>query len=316
MKFSSLLILPFILMPSVAFSAIDDFSRTLYTGMHGEDVRALQKFLNTDTETRVAISGSGSLGNESDFFGPGTKRALVKFQEKYKEEVLKPFGLISGTGVFGIKTRDKVNALAKQKLSILNQKVTVTPAPIIPKGEVIVMFPSQYSGKAGTMITLSGTGFTATDNTIYFSSKYAVIGATSWNGEAITFRIPNIPKGIYDVFVKNVRGDSNKSAWFVVTDGVTREPKIDSLTPEKIKLGETVLVNGSGFLPEGNIIQYGAGIIKNISSNTGYSITFSPPHNILVATTTNSIKKIELPIWVYVVNENGVSNGKSFILEI
>lgn len=114
------------------------FLRTLKMGMTGEDVRELQKFLNTDTETRVSLSGAGSLGNETNYFGPATHRALIAFQEKHRTEILSPLGLTQGTGVFGLKTR--VLVLSKNKkdaaqniaatLSLRSSLVTPTQTPI------------------------------------------------------------------------------------------------------------------------------------------------------------------------------------------
>ncbi len=98
----------------VALSATEgDFSRTLSVGMRGHDVRMLQVALNRDPETRVANVGVGSQGYESDYFGPATKMAVVRFQEKYRTEVLTPVGLLRGTGVFGQKTRAKVLAISQ-----------------------------------------------------------------------------------------------------------------------------------------------------------------------------------------------------------
>src|SRR3989344_4097459 len=70
------------------------FLRTLKMGMYGEDVRELQKFLNTDRDTQVSLSGAGSPGSETIYFGPATRRAVVVFQEKHREEILAPLGLI------------------------------------------------------------------------------------------------------------------------------------------------------------------------------------------------------------------------------
>lgn len=95
--------------PAITLASTNVFNRTLLLGMKGEDVRKLQKFLNVNLETRIAGLGMGSPGNETDYFGLGTMRALIKFQEKYRAEILTPFGLIQGTGIWGVKTRDKAN---------------------------------------------------------------------------------------------------------------------------------------------------------------------------------------------------------------
>src|SRR3989344_3714088 len=77
------------------------WSRNLTTGSTGDDVMKLQKFLNSDSATLVASSGAGSPGNETSTFGPATKGAVVKFQNKYASETLAPIGFSSGTGYFG-----------------------------------------------------------------------------------------------------------------------------------------------------------------------------------------------------------------------
>lgn len=71
-------------------------TRDLEFGMRHEDVRALQKLLNGKGFT-VAITGGGSLGNETVYFGPATKRALIKFQQAQK--------ITPAAGYFGPKTR-------------------------------------------------------------------------------------------------------------------------------------------------------------------------------------------------------------------
>lgn len=55
-------------------------SDDLEFGARGEDVRFLQKLLNTHGFT-VASSGGGSPGNETTYFGPATRDALIHFQK-------------------------------------------------------------------------------------------------------------------------------------------------------------------------------------------------------------------------------------------
>lgn len=111
-----------LLVPAPLFAA--ELTRTLTFGMHGQDVRALQQFLNTDSETRIAETGAGSPGNETDYFGVATKRALIKFQEKYHSDILAPINLTRGTGIFGERTRAKVMAT-----KTIAQKVASTKTP-------------------------------------------------------------------------------------------------------------------------------------------------------------------------------------------
>ncbi|MCE9541862.1 peptidoglycan-binding protein [Candidatus Kaiserbacteria bacterium] len=59
--------------------------RNLFEGVSGEDVRALQVFLNTHGFT-VSQSGPGSTGNETPYFGPATRAAVVAFQRAHQIE--------------------------------------------------------------------------------------------------------------------------------------------------------------------------------------------------------------------------------------
>lgn len=97
------------------------WTRDLSAGDTGADVMKLQQFLNSDADTRVSADGVGSMGMETEYFGPATGAAVSKFQVKYRAEILSPNGLVNPTGYFGASSRNKANSLCSSAV--------VTPTP-------------------------------------------------------------------------------------------------------------------------------------------------------------------------------------------
>lgn len=87
------------------------WTRDLKTGTTGADVMKLQQFLNSNADTRVSASGVGSVGMETEYFGPATAAAVSKFQVMHRADILTPAGLTNPTGYFGPGTRAKANSL-------------------------------------------------------------------------------------------------------------------------------------------------------------------------------------------------------------
>jgi len=80
------------------------FNTNLTVGSKGADVMNLQKVLNKSAATQVAATGAGSPGNETSFFGPATKAAVMKFQTAN--------GISPVSGYVGPLTRAKLNSMS------------------------------------------------------------------------------------------------------------------------------------------------------------------------------------------------------------
>ncbi len=112
------------------------FKNDLVFGMKSDEVKELQKCLAKDKEVYPE-------GEISGYFGQKTKEAVIRFQEKYKEEILKPIGREKGTGEVKELTRKKLNEICFQKpvekiplkFSLLtgDQKILIETANILKK---------------------------------------------------------------------------------------------------------------------------------------------------------------------------------------
>jgi ABC-type transport system substrate-binding protein len=84
------------------------FKSNLSLGSQGKEVEELQRCLAKDSEVYPE-------GEISGYFGKKTKEAVIRFQEKYKEEILKPAGLEKGNGEVREKTREKLNKICFER---------------------------------------------------------------------------------------------------------------------------------------------------------------------------------------------------------
>ncbi len=117
--------------PPPSVSPSPSFLRSLELGDTGPDVKSLQIFLNQNGFT-ISESGPGSKGNETERFGSLTKNALIKFQEKYKDDILTPSGLTRGTGYLGPKTIAFMKSFNPENTE---QKKVTPPTVIVEKKE-------------------------------------------------------------------------------------------------------------------------------------------------------------------------------------
>lgn len=231
-----------------------DFNANLRIGSQGDEVRALQSFLEKEG-FKIATDETSNAQ-----YGEGTASAVTGFQEKYAGDILTPAGLQYGTGFTGNGTRKKLNGLYGCGNPILpsappggttppSPLPTPTPAPINPPSGTAtpnILGIGPESGPVGTLVTLKGTSFTKTGNQVSFG--YGSIMNLESSGNLITFTVPesltpacyySTPRcliatkltapGTYSVMVTNANGTSN-SVKFTVTSNAERSVSL-SATP-------------------------------------------------------------------------------------
>lgn len=121
------------------------FGRRLERGMENEAVKELQQCLVKEVNySQDKVTG---------YFGNTTEQGVIDFQEKYKEDVLKPYDLQSGTGIVGPSTRNKLNQVCfeqpKQPLVI---ELTLVRQPEMK--QVAQLLKEQWK-KAGVKLKLN-----------------------------------------------------------------------------------------------------------------------------------------------------------------
>jgi ABC-type transport system substrate-binding protein len=105
------------------------FKKTLQQGSSGTDVTKLQQCLAQDS----SIYPSGTVNGS---FGADTKAAVIRFQEKYKDDILTPNGLTEGTGKVSAATIKKLNEVCfavPAEVTSLSFTLKTTNNPILVK---------------------------------------------------------------------------------------------------------------------------------------------------------------------------------------
>lgn len=123
------------------------FKSNLKLESQGIEVTQLQKCLAKDTDIYPN-------GETTGYFGQKTKEAVIKFQEKYREEILTPSGLSAGTGEVLKSTINQLNKICfenpEEKISLQFSLITANQ-PILT--EVANLLKEQWK-KLGAEVTV------------------------------------------------------------------------------------------------------------------------------------------------------------------
>jgi ABC-type transport system substrate-binding protein len=152
----------------IKISSTFQFKSNLQMGSEGKEVEELQKCLSKFPEIYPE-------GKVTGYFGPSTREAVIKFQEKYAEEILKPSGLERGTGQVKESTRKKLNEICFEKteeiIPLKFSLITVNQPQLI---EVALGLKSQWA-KLGAEIEIKTYDIPALLEDIIKPRKYEAI---------------------------------------------------------------------------------------------------------------------------------------------
>ena len=117
------------------------FKRDLIYGSEGNEVIELQKCLANPPAGGKDVYPEGVI---SGWFGPKTKRAVIRFQEKYAKDILTPIGLTKGTGDVKPMTRKKLNQVCQEiPTETIPLKLTLTTSDKFPLVEIAEILKKQ-----------------------------------------------------------------------------------------------------------------------------------------------------------------------------
>ncbi len=241
------------------------FISNMSFGVRGEHVAMLQRLLNSNEETTVALTGPGSRGNETTYFGAATRAAVVRFQMKYAADVLQPYGLKSGTGFVGISTRAKLNSMSG-----------CGQIPNPQTGQIQLNSISPTVGVKGTVVTLTGT-FPTTGNTVKFD-EYVAAANVSSNGTSLTFTVPEgggvyCAPGLACIQIYKIFGNASYQV-SVANGNLTSNSRVFTIgTPPQVAI--SVLSPGGGEYWTRNTIQnihWVNNLPPSTSANPSYTI--------------------------------------------
>ncbi len=144
------------------------FKTNLTQGSSGKEVELLQTCLAKFSD----IYPNGEINGN---FGPKTKEAVIKFQEKYASEILAPSNITKGTGDVKSATRAKLNAICFPKEENTSKiAITLTTCDKFPLPEIAQELKSQWD-LAGFETTIEKVSLADLQNTILAKDNFNIL---------------------------------------------------------------------------------------------------------------------------------------------
>ena len=174
---------------------------------------------------------------------------------------------------------------------------------------------STQSALPGTSISITSTGIGA-GSAVYFGPTHIVRATLLDDSGTLSFTVPPIPAGRYDVAVRSGTKITNTTL-FVVTDPKNPPVHIQNVSPKTISYGGTITLTGSGFTSEGNTVIMNYQTIKNVSSPDGKTITVTVAPESLASSARIGNGAHAVPMSASVVNDYGFSDDpKPFTMNL
>lgn len=114
-----------------------EFKSDLKLGSRNQEVKNLQSCLAQFPEIYPE-------GDITGYFGRLTEKAVVRFQEKYAEDILAPWGFKRGTGIVSKTTRKKLNEICGKPPEVVPLKFTLTTVEDPTLKEVASLVKKQW----------------------------------------------------------------------------------------------------------------------------------------------------------------------------
>lgn len=269
------IILPLIILSIAGFANAYTFQRDLKVGSTGEDVKQLQIYLNNySPQTQVSYSGSGSKGNETNYFGTLTQQALSRFQNLSN--------INPAVGYFGPVTRDFIN---KNQNSENTQKTTIKNENY----EDLGFFVSKKTIQPKEILYVgSQTDLTNID---FYIDSYKMDKSCKHSIYTCAFRV-NLDPGEYTLKTS----DSSLGSYQIkIISGSEKAPEFSIST---IYLNRDNLIKGDNFSEKVKIYTM-YGVFESETKNDSFILRF-PEEYVENATLTEGL--------FYIENENGLTS--------